>query len=144
MKFKPEDKETLRRERAAYNESRRNRIEIQEFRSQLSEQQGLAPASSTAHPVEAISVSQRSQVSQMTTGQHSIMGGRNEQAQVCQNRHAAAVVTKRHVRSTTPVTQLYSDPPENTVASNECDTNAETCCLGTNFVVLQQTYRTCP
>jgi hypothetical protein len=142
MKFKPEDKETLRREQAAYNESRRNRNEIQELRSQLSEQQGLQPASSTAPPVDAISVSQRSQVSQVTTGQHSIMGGRNEQAQIRQNRRAAAVVTMQHVRSTTPVTRLYSDPPENTAASNECDTNADTCCLGTNFVVLQQTFRT--
>lgn len=142
MKFKPEDKETLRRERAAYNESKRNRNEIQELRTQLSEQQGHAPASSTAPPVDAISVSQRSQVSQMTSGHHSIMGGRNEQAQMRQNRRAAAVVTTRHVRSTTQVTRLYSDPPENTVASNECDTNADTCCLGTNFVVLQQTFCT--
>ena len=70
------------------------------------------------------------------------MGGRNEQAQIHQNRRADAVVTMRHVRSTTPVTRLYSDPPENTAASNECGTNADTCCFGTNFVVLQQTYRT--
>ena len=38
LKFKPEDKETLRRECAAYNENRRNRAEIQELRSQVNEQ----------------------------------------------------------------------------------------------------------
>jgi hypothetical protein len=30
----------------------------------------------------------------------------------------------------------------NTAANNECDSNADTCCLGKNFVVLQATYRT--
>jgi hypothetical protein len=35
MKMKPEDKETLRRERAAYQETRRSRNEIQELRTQV-------------------------------------------------------------------------------------------------------------
>jgi hypothetical protein len=68
------------------------------------------------------------------------MGGRNKQAN---NRRAAAVVTKRHVRASS-ASQLrsWSDPPENTTAENELDTNADTCCLGKNFIVLQSTYRT--
>jgi hypothetical protein len=36
----------------------------------------------------------------------------------------------------------WEDPPANTAAANECDTNADTCCLGKNFVVLHATYRT--
>lgn len=76
QKFKPEDKEKLRRERAAYIETRRHRTEIQELRTQITEQ---GP---------------------------------------------------------------FTESPANTAANNECDSNADTCCLGKNFVVLQATYRT--
>jgi hypothetical protein len=34
------------------------------------------------------------------------------------------------------------EPPPNTTAQNECDTNADTCCLGKNFVILHYTTRT--
>ena len=136
LKFKPEDKETLRRERSAYNETRRNRTEIKELKSQIS---GQSP--SLAPPPDNVSVSQHSQVSQMTTGQ-SVMGGRNEQAQNQQNRRISAVTTQRHVRSSTSLFRTFEDPPENTGANNECDSNADTCCLGKNFVVLHATYRT--
>ena len=137
MKFRPEDKETLRRERAAYNEQRRNRAELQELRTQASD----VPVQ-VLLPVDNASVSQRSQVSQVTTGV-SVMGGRNEQAQNRQNRRIAAVTTTRHVKSSTQlIRSTFGDPPANLTANNECDTNADTCCLGTNFVVLQSTYRT--
>ena len=36
----------------------------------------------------------------------------------------------------------HSESPPNTMAFLECDTNAKTCCLGTNFVILQYTTRT--
>jgi hypothetical protein len=37
----------------------------------------------------------------------------------------------------------WQDPPVNTIAENECDTNADTCCLvGKNFLVLHATFRT--
>jgi hypothetical protein len=78
----------------------------------------------------------------MTTATNSIMGGRNEQAANRQQRRAGTVITQRHVRSTTPSTRFWTDPVANTVADNECDTNADTCCLGKNFVVLHATYRT--
>ena len=134
MKFKPEDKETLRRERAAYNENRRNRNEVQELRTQLNDNATVSPLQ---RPVDEVSLSARTQVSQVTTGQHSVMGGRNEQAQNRQNRRIAAVVSTRHVRSTTHIARTYLDPIPNTAANNECDSNADTCCLGKNFVVLQ-------
>ena len=40
------------------------------------------------------------------------------------------------------VTQPVHEPAPNTWAKNECDSNADTCCLGTNFVVLNYTRRT--
>ena len=71
------------------------------------------------------------------------MGGRNEQTQNHQNcRIAAVLITRRHVQSSTPVIRQYAEhSPENTAANNECGTNADTCCLGKNFVVLQAIYR---
>jgi hypothetical protein len=36
----------------------------------------------------------------------------------------------------------WQDPPVNTMAENECDTNGDTCCLGKNFLVLDATFRT--
>jgi hypothetical protein len=140
MKFKPEDKETLRRERAAYNENQRQRSEIQELRSQIDVQNTDATTGNS--PPDHISVSQRSQVSQMTSGQPSVIGGRNAQAQNRQNRRIAAVTTQRHVQSATLVNRQFDTPPPNTSANNECDTNADTCCLGKNFVVLHATFRT--
>ncbi|KAI2496598.1 Reverse transcriptase (RNA-dependent DNA polymerase) [Fragilaria crotonensis] len=135
LKFKPEDKETLRQERAAFNEQRRNRAEVQELRTQATPLQ-VSP------PVDSVSVSQRSQVSQITTGQ-SVMGGRNEQAHIRQDRRIAAVTSYRHVASSTHlIRSAFDDPPVNTAAHNECDSNADTCCLGKNFIVLQATYRT--
>jgi hypothetical protein len=151
MKFKPEDKETLRRERAAYNENQRQRSEIQELRRQRSEVQELrsqinvqnTDATTANSPLDHICASQRSQVSQMTSGPSSVMGGRNEQAQNRQNRRIAAVTTQRHVQSATMVNRRQFDTiPPNTSANNECDTNANTCCLGKNFVVLHATFRT--
>lgn len=37
--------------------------------------------------------------------------------------------------------KMRQEPMPNTVAANEADTNADTCCLGTNFIVLHYTNR---
>ena len=140
LKMKQEDKDTLRRERAAYNESQRQRAEIQELRTQIQNQGGTFVSQADTPPTD-VSVTQRSQVSQLTTG-NSIIGGRNEQANNRQLRRAGAVMTKRHIEASTPVMKSWQDPPAGTVADNECDTNADTCCLGKNFVVLHATFRT--
>ena len=34
------------------------------------------------------------------------------------------------------------EPKPNIVAANECDSNADTCCLGTNFIILKYSKRT--
>ena len=136
MKFKPEDKETLRRERAAYVENQRQRAKIQELRSQISVQtNGTAD---NVSPPDNISVSHRSQVKPMlASGQASAVGGRNEQAQNRQNRRIAAVTTRRQVQSSTSTAsstgQSFPSPPPNTAANNECDTNADTSCLRTSL-----------
>ena len=142
MKMKPEDKETLRRERAAYQETRRSRNEIQELHTQVQELGGTV-VTQNPPPTDTISVSQRSQVSQLSTSNTSIMGGRNEQTHLRQQRRAGAVSTQRHDREATPMHHAWQDPPVNTIAENECDTNADTCCLvGKNFLVLHATFRT--
>ena len=138
LKMKQEDKDTLKRERAAFNQnrSRGTRSELQELRSQIQELQQQTGSVATP-PADTVSV--RSQVSQITTGTN-VMGGRNEQANNRDVRRAAAVLTTRHVRTTN--TKSWTDPPANMAAENECDTNADTCCLGRNFVVLHPTFRT--
>ncbi len=137
LKMKQEDRDTLKRESAAFNQrnGQGTNREIQELRAQIQELQHNGP-SATTPPTDIISV--RSQVSQITAT-NSIMGGRNEQANNRDARRAAAVVTKRHVRSTG---KSWNDPIPNTMAENECDTNADTCCLGKNFVVIAPTFRT--
>ena len=44
--------------------------------------------------------------------------------------------------STVSNTDSHSEPAAGTVAEIECDTNADTCCLGKNFVILEYTQRT--
>ena len=39
-------------------------------------------------------------------------------------------------------TNSHSEARAGTPAENECDTNADTCCLGKNFVILEYTQRT--
>ena len=139
LKMKQEDRDTLKRERATHNQNRGRgaRSEIQELRTQIQELQ--SQAGSTTQPTTD-SVSVRSQVSQITTGTN-IMGGRNEQAEQRNVRRAAEVRTKRHLQMT-HASKSWTDPPPDTRADNECDTNADTCYLGRNFIVPNPTYRT--
>ena len=51
----------------------------------------------------------------------------------------APVTTNRRTVQSTSHNTVESEP--GTVAANECDTNADTCCLGSNFCVLQHTNR---
>lgn len=134
-KMRPEDKETLRCKRQTYNATRQNCAEIQELRSQVQEL-GHTVATQSTPPTDTISVSQSSQVSQLTTTNNSIMGGRNEQTQNRQARRAGAVTTRHHIQSSTTVNRSWIDPPENTCADNECDTNADTCCLARYYFIV--------
>jgi hypothetical protein len=136
MKMKQEDCNRLKRERASsYNSNRRNNrnSEIQELCSQI---QDLRQATRFIVPLDDMT-STCSQVSQITTGT-TIMGGRNEQAKIRESRQTTAVFTKPYVQTT--VAKHWTDPPANTKADNKCNTNADTCCLGRNFVALHTTY----
>ena len=65
------------------------------------------------------------------------MGRRNEQVANRHSRQAGAVVA--YVQAANP--RHENEPTVNTSADNECDANADTCCLGPNFVVLHHTFR---
>ena len=88
-------------------------------------------------------------ISQVTTDQHiqpstgTIMGGRSEQEQLRSrnpNRSISHVTTTRKISSSQA--HSVSEPKPNTVGSNEADTNADTCCLGANFIPISFTNRT--
>ena len=64
-----------------------------------------------------------------------MMGGRNEQTP----NSVAAISTTRRINE---VMTQQQEPPPNTRAFLECDTNADTCCLGKNFIIYQYTSRT--
>ena len=76
-----------------------------------------------------------------------MMGGRNEQANLRQrsrddSRSAGMVITGKRSISSSRTSTSIQEPSPNTVANNESDTNADTCYLSTNFVVLSYTNRT--
>ena len=74
----------------------------------------------------------------------SVMGGRNAQAQQRSRENGPRGGRISNVISKRTISQFGSKMPEpapNTVASNEADTNADTCCLGKNFIPLAYTNR---
>lgn len=73
----------------------------------------------------------------------SMMGGRNEQAAERGARNVSNFhSTRQHLTDHQSIRAACHVLPEpHTVGSNECDSNANTCCAGTNFVVLQYTNR---
>ena len=82
-----------------------------------------------------------------TQGNGTVMGGRNEESSRrgrINLSHVSSIrnevdpdLDTRHVRSA-----RHSSPKPGIIAANECDSNADTCCAGTNFVVLRYTHRT--
>ena len=53
---------------------------------------------------------------------------------------AISTVITEHMVATVMANHLK--PKEETIAANKCDTNADTCCLGANFAILEYTRRT--
>ena len=51
----------------------------------------------------------------------------------------SGVVSQRHIAS---YKTKIEEPPAGTICNNEADTNADTCCLGSNFLILNMTTRT--
>ena len=79
-----------------------------------------------------------------------MMGGRNDQANMRQNQqrqdgHINAVCTSvrySHQSKVQVSTAKVQEPPAGQVSTNEADSNADTCCLGNNFVILSYTNKT--
>ena len=73
------------------------------------------------------------------------MGGRNEQVQFQSKWQSIAAFTasKRNIDSVQHHAQPFQaqQPTPGTVAVNETDSNADTCCLGCNHVVLEHTMK---
>lgn len=96
----------------------------------------------------ATTVSQMLEASTQPQSRHTMMGGRNEQANFCQgqgqgyNQYWYQVSTIQTRCRVGQVNQAPIVPPQNTKVNNECDTNADTTCLGKNFVILHFTTRT--
>ena len=111
--------------------------------SQLSQSSAQTPSQTSPTPVTAIQVQQTDRFQQ---GSHNswqtIMGGRKEQES---KRRLGALRSTRHVSrsvgKTTSSPTIGQEPSPNTSARNETDTNADTCCLGTNFRILNYTGR---
>ena len=53
-----------------------------------------------------------------------------------------SIVSVKTIRRIGSVSANHRQPEPGVSAANECDTNADTCCLGKNFVVLEYTTRT--
>ena len=51
------------------------------------------------------------------------------------------MITVKRIISTVSNSNSHSEPDAGIMAANECDTNADTCCLGKNFVILEFTQR---
>ena len=72
-----------------------------------------------------------------------IMGGRNDQSQARNPRWRTSQISLLTTyRKIGQATQIPKKAPAGTVANNECDTNADMCCLGKNYVILNNTSRT--
>lgn len=71
-------------------------------------------------------------------------GGRNEEVSRRGNRHIAFFHSTRSVCNVVRSVNAarHASPQPNVSAANECDSNADTCCAGINFVILQYTNRT--
>ena len=77
------------------------------------------------------------------------MGGRNEQASLRtrkaaygDNRTMESVKILKISSNTSANTYEIDEPERGTVATNELDSNADTCCLGVNFIIMNMTERT--
>ena len=99
------------------------------------------------------SIQQRMSAIELNTGDGqsrasgSIMGGRNEQANMRSRENGndcplQAVNVKRIIAQVTTGGCDIEEPEPGNISVNDLDTNADTCCLSSNFTVLQMTSRT--
>lgn len=157
----PNDKKAIFDKRAAYNAARQaNQNRNISAATQVPLTFNIPPNADAATVISAVTTqlnqAQQQQPAQDSysitisqarsdhTTNHTPFGGRNEEAARRGNRHIAHLYTVRHDSPDTrqiKSTYQVSHPSPNVTAANECDSNADTCCVGTNFSVIQFTNR---
>ena len=140
-------RDRLRNERAAYRQRQglpprqSQSQQIAELRSQIASMRGENETiTEVPHQINGDGRSQVSQVS-IGTNANSIMGGRNRQIQNRQNNQRNIASIKVRTIATNNSGERVSEPRPGVQANVEMDSNADTCCLGQNFVVLHYTQR---
>lgn len=155
----PNDKRTLFEKRAAYKASMAQNRNISSATTQVPLTFNIPQGADAATVISAVTQqftqaqnnnqnppneagSLTFTINQTGTTNLTPFGGRNEEA-ARRGRHIANFHSTRYeladTRNIRSAKQRASPP--NVSAANECDSNADTCCAGTNFVVLQFTNR---
>ena len=140
----------IHNERADYKRRRRSVGDGRSIISDVTTDISRQPPEDMSSQLQALQQRIASMESQQPSGDIStgtIMGGRNDQAKLRSrngtnsNRSVRAIITKIGSTNATNNGQL-PESPDGTAANNEMDSNADTCCLGANFKVLNITERT--
>ena len=154
-KFREEDKDRLRRERTEYKRRRvqetnsilpspgatnseQQLVHIQQLERRVQQMEQKSHTNDQQFVPNDISIGRTTQVSQVTSP--TMMGGRNDQAAQRHRRNGfiGAVTSKREISQTR---MEVEESAPNTMAENECDTNADTCVFGKNFCILAYSTR---
>ena len=99
------------------------------------------PPAQHAPPIQEVQIQQVQQGTGIQPAGGTIMGGRNEQAKL-KSRSIKAVNTKRRkLAAASSLIQVEYEPQSIVHAANKMDSNADTCCLGPNFVILSHSNR---
>ena len=125
--------------------SRSHSRQIQELQETVRSLQQTRDGSSTiASAPEEIQI-QQNDTSATYNASRTAFGGRNDQqnkrARINENSSISAVSTATRKIAQTQSQSVYQPEP-GTIADIECDSNADTCCLGNNFVILKYTRQT--
>src|SRR6056300_696374 len=142
----------LRRERHEYHKknnlpqrmtNQQRDSQIQEIHSLISTLRSQREGSTPEVPEQIDADQSQSKISQVSIGSSgSAMGGRNRQRNQRNQRNISSLKVKRALSSMERHEDLtIQEPTAGTVADVEWDSNADTCCLGCNFVVLNFTQR---
>jgi uncharacterized membrane protein YgcG len=138
----PHDRQNIYNKRAEYRNQRANGNNNGQFGRSINQLTLSIPDGTDANTIASAITMQLSQANTQTPG-GTPFGGRNEEANRRGNRNIAHFHSVRHVAPVRyEINASRSVPPQPGVAAaNECDSNADTCCAGTNFVVMQYTSR---
>ena len=143
-------RERLQNERRAYcqqmNSNQDRDARIAEMEATIASL--TANRSSAEIPEQVVPQDQQTQVSRITTGTRgSVYGGRNrqqrrrEQGADQDGSVSKVTVLSCTIASANNLAGSTQEPRPGTVACVEWDSNADTCCLGANFIVLSYTQR---